>query len=173
MVIEMAIANPWIIIVPKFYVKIWWNTLLLSLNWVIAFGSMSTKDILQKSCPKHPVKKWTITTVYYPSVTPNCPTFVLRTPVWCSAQFEHQKAIWVIIKIRNTSSLSILVAWHMPNIKKANEKESQPWSKSWPSGDPLLVLLACFPSIASRVEYVKTQKEAKKKAEAGSYSFKV
>lgn len=30
------------------------------------------------------------------------------------------------------------------------ERESQPWSKSSPSGELLLVRLACFPSMASR-----------------------
>ena len=50
-----------------------------------------------------------------------------------------------------------------PNYKTAKTEKaahieaiaSQPWSKSWPKGDAAPVLRAYFPSIASKVWYMK------------------
>lgn len=115
-------------------------------------GKISKRVIFHIFWPNNPVKKWYKTIVYSPYVTPNCPTLVLRIPVWCYDQFAVQKANWVLINMRKISSFYILVAWHIPNIKNVKEKESHPWSKSCPSGELLFVLLACLPSIASNVE---------------------
>lgn len=44
----------------------------------------------QKFCPNTPVIKWTKMHVNSPSVTPNCPTFVLKIPVLYYIQLEIQ-----------------------------------------------------------------------------------
>lgn len=99
--------------------------------------------------------------VYYPSVTPNCPTFVCNTPVLYYIQFEVQNVVWQAIKIKNTSVDYNFTAWQIANIKNVIENESHPWSNNCPNGELLFVLLACFPSTASNVEYIKMHAAAK------------
>ena len=46
--------------------------------------------------------------------------------------------------------------------------ESQPWSKSSPRGFDVPVLLACFPSIASKLWYTNKPKAQTKHAHLGA-----
>lgn len=108
--------------------------------------------ICQKFWPNIPVIMWKRVAIYYASVTPNCPIFVCKTPVWYYIQFEVQNIAKLAVNIIKTSSISNLAAWQIPRMKKVIENESHPWSKSCPSGELDLVLLACLPSIESKVE---------------------
>lgn len=115
-------------------------------------GMKTEKVICQNYCPNMPVIICIKAHMYSPSVTPNWPTFVWRTPVLYYIQLEVQKTAWHAVNITKTSVVSSLAAWHMARMKKVIEKESQPWSNNCPNGELDLVLRACFPSIASRVE---------------------
>lgn len=67
----------------------------------------------------------------------------------------------------NTPSFSNLKAWNNPKIKNIKANASHPWSKSCPNGELDFVLLACFPSIASNVEYMKMDIAENKKHHLG------
>lgn len=76
---------------------------------------------------------------------------------------DVQKTACVDVNIKKTSVVSNLAAWQKANTKNEVENESHPWSNNCPNGELDPVLLACLPSIASSVEYIKIQKAAKKK----------
>jgi len=122
------------------------------IDYAASSGMKVDKVICQNFWPNIPVMMWINAQVNSPSVTPNCPTFVCKTPVLYSIQFDVQKTAWHAVKITKTSVVYNLAAWQMARMKKVIENESHPWSNNCPNGELDLVLLACFPSIASRVE---------------------
>lgn len=64
--------------------------------------------------------------VNYASVTPNCPTLVVKTPVLYYIQFDVQNDVWLPMKSSSTSVFSSLTAWQIARIKNDTENESQP-----------------------------------------------
>ena len=88
---------------------------------------------------------------------PTCPpTFVNNTPVVCSIHEEEKKVNWDVRKAMKIYSEFNLKTCPRDRMKNVVENESQPWSNNCPKGELDFVLLACFPSIASKVEYVQT-----------------
>ncbi len=62
----------------------------------------------------------------YTSVTPNCPTLVMRRPVLYYIQLDDQNADWQATNRTNISRPSSLAAWPRASTKNVIEKESQP-----------------------------------------------